>query len=85
MSRQAPLDHDEPATSACQDAQGGTVPDAPPPAGPAGDDDVAPISLRGRNRACVRTRALAGLTLGVGMTATLTELDTLVSAAGITT
>ncbi|MEV5445005.1 hypothetical protein AB0N23_21075 [Streptomyces sp. NPDC052644] len=44
-----------------------------------GADPAGGISLSGRNRACARARALAGLVLTSGVVITLSSLDTTVS------
>ncbi|MGK5447727.1 hypothetical protein [Streptomyces radiopugnans] len=43
-------------------------------------DAAGRISLSGRNRACARTRALAGMVLTSGIVVTLSSMDTSVSA-----
>ncbi|MFH0240919.1 hypothetical protein ACGRHY_00420 [Streptomyces sp. HK10] len=43
-------------------------------------DAAGLISLSGRNRACARTRALAGMVLTSGIVVTLSSMDTSVSA-----
>ncbi|GAA1930683.1 hypothetical protein GCM10009716_42640 [Streptomyces sodiiphilus] len=43
------------------------------------EDPAGRITLSGRNKACARTRALAGMVLTSGIVVTLSSLDTSVS------
>lgn len=46
-------------------------------------DPAGGIALSGRNRACARARALAGLVLTSGIVITLSSFDTSVSAPNV--
>ncbi|MEU1019003.1 hypothetical protein ABZ383_04720 [Streptomyces sp. NPDC005900] len=48
------------------------------------EDPAGGITLSGRNRACARARALAGLVLTSGLVVTLSQMDTSVSAPNVT-
>ncbi|MFJ9797440.1 hypothetical protein [Streptomyces sp. NPDC101145] len=48
-----------------------------------GADPAGGIALSGRNRACARARALAGLVLTSGIVITLSSFDTSVSAPNV--
>ncbi|WP_330329208.1 hypothetical protein OHS33_05315 [Streptomyces sp. NBC_00536] len=50
---------------------------------PAGDP-AGGITLSGRNTACARARALAGLVLTSGLVVALSQIDTSVSAPNVT-
>ncbi|MDJ0383652.1 hypothetical protein [Streptomyces sp. G-G2] len=47
-------------------------------------DPAGGISLSGRNTACARARALAGLVLTSGLVVALSQIDTSVSAPNVT-
>lgn len=69
--------HLTPAASASVD---GTAAPAGITTAPAAEQDAAGgITLKGRNRACARARALAGMVLTSGAVITLSALDTTVS------
>ncbi|MBB0229736.1 hypothetical protein, partial [Streptomyces calidiresistens] len=46
------------------------------------EDPTGGIALSGRNRACARARALAGMVLTSGLVVTIGTMDTSVSAPG---
>ncbi|MFI5668487.1 hypothetical protein [Streptomyces sp. NPDC051704] len=48
------------------------------------EDPASGITLSGRNRACARARALAGVVLTSGIVITLSSIDTSVSAPNVT-
>ncbi|GHE69521.1 hypothetical protein CP980_07510 [Streptomyces vinaceus] len=48
------------------------------------EDPAGGITLSGRNKACARARALAGVVLTSGIVITLSSIDTSVSAPNVT-
>ncbi|MEU3772826.1 hypothetical protein AB0F11_06375 [Streptomyces sp. NPDC032472] len=48
------------------------------------EDPAGGITLSGRNKACARARALAGVVLTSGIVITLSTIDTSVSAPNVT-